>query len=396
MTRAWSQVSDAPFLGLIDTIRTADVAIANLETVIHEFLGHAQADAGGVYMASPPLIAAELKWAGFDMLAHANNHAFDYGATGVLETIQHVESANLVIAGSGKDLQQARAPKYFNCYDSTVALVALASDFVKYGKASHSRPDIVGRPGINPLATDRCQRKLRPFAVDRASTSFVSRLFGGAVSKFPKVEIVIEWDRQPNPADLNGNLDAISDAALKADIVIVSIHAHRQGAWLEKVACQAIDRGSHAVLIHGPHQVRGVELYRGRPIFYSLGDFVYETEYITRLPAEAYQRVGLPPDASLEALNARREKHTSGLSQNREAFKSLVALLGFSNGGLSRIRLLPVDLNFNSKDGSRGRPQLASPEVGKRILQVVERRSKRFNTLIRYDLTENIAEVVLR
>jgi poly-gamma-glutamate capsule biosynthesis protein CapA/YwtB (metallophosphatase superfamily) len=102
IARAWSQVGDAAFLGLIDTIRAADVAIANLETVIHEFKGHAQADAGGVYMASPPLIAAELKWAGFNMLAHANNHAFDYGASGVLETIQHVEGEGLIIAGSGR------------------------------------------------------------------------------------------------------------------------------------------------------------------------------------------------------------------------------------------------------------------------------------------------------
>jgi poly-gamma-glutamate capsule biosynthesis protein CapA/YwtB (metallophosphatase superfamily) len=60
-------------------------------------------------MASPPSIAAELKWAGFDMLAHANNHAFDYGASGVLETIDHVERAGLVLAGSGPDLQRARA-----------------------------------------------------------------------------------------------------------------------------------------------------------------------------------------------------------------------------------------------------------------------------------------------
>jgi len=60
ITRPWSHICDVSFLGLVDAIRAADVAIANLETVIHDFKGHAQADAGGVYMASPPLIAAEL------------------------------------------------------------------------------------------------------------------------------------------------------------------------------------------------------------------------------------------------------------------------------------------------------------------------------------------------
>ncbi len=396
ITRAWSEVSDTAFLGLINTIRAADVAIANLETVIHEFKGHAQADAGGVYLASPPLIAAELKWAGFDMLAHANNHAFDYGASGVLETIQHVEGEGLIIAGSGRDLQQARAPRYLHCHGSTVALVAMASDFVQYGRASYSRPEVPGRPGVNPLATRRRQRKMMLKAGARLG-KLVSRFLGTSVeaSSFPGLEVALTWGRRVEPSDLAGNLGAVSEAASNADIVVVSIHAHRQGSWLATVAQHSIDRGAHVVLVHGPHQIRGVEIYRHRPIFYSLGDFVFESEYVTRLPAEAYQRIGLPPDAPLEALRAFNDKHMSGLLEDREAFESTVALLSFANGSLSRIRLLPIDLNFGAKDGSRGRPQLASPEPGKRIIEVVERRSRRFRTRIYYDPLENRGEVPL-
>jgi poly-gamma-glutamate synthesis protein (capsule biosynthesis protein) len=212
------------------------------------------------------------------------------------------------------------------------------------------------------------------------------------VARFPAVEVALEWDRRPDPADLNPNLEAIADAASKADIVVASIHAHRQGPWLEKVARQAIDRGSHIVLIHGPHEVRGVELYRGRPIFYALGDFVFETQYITRLPAEAYQRAGLSPDASPEAL---KDADVSELQKNREAFEALVAVLDFAQGDLSRLRLLPVDLNFDSKDGSRGRPQLASLDVAKRIVERAASRSARFGTKIRYDPDENVGVVVL-
>ena len=398
ITRPWSHVSDAPFISLIDKIRAADVAIANLETVIHEFKGYAQADAGGVYMASPPLIAAELKWAGFDMLAHANNHAFDYGACGVLETIQHVESAGLVIAGSGRDLEQARAPRYFHCNGSTVALVAMTSNFAAYGKASHSRPDVTGRPGVNPLATRPRAIRMMRFKAGGRLGHFFSRLSGMPVenANLPRLEARLTWSRRVEPSDLAANLNAISEAASNADIVVVSIHAHLQGSWLSTVARQAIDRGAHAVLIHGPHQARGVELYRGCPIFYSLGDFVFETEFVTRLPAEAYQRVGLSPDAPLEALRDSNHKHTSGLLLDREAFESTAAVLLFKNGSLTRIRLLPIDLNFGAGEDNRGRPQLACSELGKHIVRVVERRSKRFKTLIQYDRAENVGEVVFR
>ena len=80
MTRPWSRVGDECFLELVETIRNADVSLTNLETVIHEFNGYAQAHCGGTYMASPPQIASELRWAGLDMIAHANNHSFDYGS----------------------------------------------------------------------------------------------------------------------------------------------------------------------------------------------------------------------------------------------------------------------------------------------------------------------------
>ena len=150
ITRPWSHVRDESFLRLIEVVRAADVSVTNLETVIHEFNGFAQADCGGSYMTSPPQIAAELKWAGFDMVAHANNHCFDYGSTGILETISHVESAGLVLAGSGRDLQNARAPRYVRRNGRVVALVAMATDFIPY-KASYARSDVAGRPGLNPL-----------------------------------------------------------------------------------------------------------------------------------------------------------------------------------------------------------------------------------------------------
>ena len=398
ITRPWSHMRDIAYLGLIDKIRGADVAIANLETVIHEFKGHAQADSGGVYMASPPIVAAELKWAGFDLLAHANNHAFDYGSAGILETLEHAESAGLIVAGSGRDLQQARAPRYCQGGGGTVALVAMASDYVRYGMASPSRQDLPGRPGINPLTITRSKTMtMRPLrAADRLRNYVLGLLGMPSASPNPlDLEFIVTWGRRADPSDGNANLKAISEAASTADIVIASIHAHRQGPWLASFARQAIDQGAHSVLVHGPHQIRGIELYRRRPIFYSLGNFVFEGEYVTRLPAEAYQRIGLAADAPLEALRAANDKHMSGQLRDRNAFESVVAMMTVANGALSSLRLIPIDLNFDARDERRGRPQLASHELGKRIVRLAKMRSRRFGTQIRYDPAENLGEVVL-
>jgi poly-gamma-glutamate capsule biosynthesis protein CapA/YwtB (metallophosphatase superfamily) len=396
--RPWSHVRETRFLGLVGEIRAAGVAVANLETVIHEFKGYAQADSGGTYTASPPQIAAELKWAGFDMLAHANNHTFDYGTSGVLETIEHAEKAGLILAGSGKDLQDARAPRYFRCDEGTVSLVSMASDFVSYGKASKSRPDLHGRPGVNPLTVTEEHRIPMPAliaspfrAVARRiglKRSFVERASSRLGVRFHSVA-------RMESADLQANLDAVAEGASKADVVVASIHAHRQGAWLGKFARQTIERGAGVVFVHGPHHVRGIELYRGKPIFYSMGNFVYETEHITRFPAETYERLGLAPDATLSDLQRVRDELPTGLLRERQTFEGFVASISISVGKVTRIRLIPTDLQFDSDGESRGRPQLASPELGRRILQTVAGHSREYGTQISYEPGDNCGHVVL-
>jgi poly-gamma-glutamate capsule biosynthesis protein CapA/YwtB (metallophosphatase superfamily) len=398
IARPWSHVRETRFLELVSEIRAAGVAIANLETVIHEFKGYAQADSGGIYTASPPQIAAELKWAGFDMLAHANNHTFDYGTSGVLETIEHAEKAGLILAGSGKDLQDARAPRYFRCDEGTVSLVAMASDFVPYGKASKSRPDLHGRPGVNPLTVTQEHRSPMPAliasplrAVARRiglKRSFVERASSRLGVRFHSVA-------QLEAADLQANLDAVAEGTSKADVVVVSIHAHRQGAWLAKFAHQAIERGACVVFVHGPHHVRGIELHRGKPIFYSMGNFVYETEHITRLPAEAYERLGLAPDATLSDLQMVRAQLPTGLLRERQTFEGFVASISVSGEKVTRIRLIPTDLQFDSNGESRGRPQLASPELGRRIFERVAGHSREYGTQISYEPRDNCGHVVL-
>lgn len=405
MVRPWSHDRDPAFLGLIDEIRTADVAVANLETVVHEFKGYAQADSGGAYMHSPPQIAAELAWAGFDMLAHANNHAFDYGSSAVLETIAHVEAAGLAIAGSGVDLQRARSPRYFENKGFKVALIAMASTFTPYGKASRSRPDFHGRPGVNPLAAPLVERAVVVPPRWAALLRKAGRLFGAEPAhlagasfrvglRFREGERFGYWrGRRIAERDLDGNLDAIADAARCGAFVLVSIHAHRQGHWLETFAAQAIDHGAGAVFIHGPHRVGAVQLHRGKPIFYSMGDFVYEPEFVEKYPSDAYEKLGLDDDATPEDLVRATDAVISPALRSRDVFEGFVAKLEVLNGTVMRIRLTPVDLRFDAKGDGRGRPRLADPDLGRKIIETVAAMSEKYGTRIRYDAVANCGEV---
>lgn len=403
LVRPWSQVADPRFLRLVEAMRAADVTIVNLETVLHDYGGHPQAESGGTWCASPPAIARELAWAGVDMVAHANNHAFDYGALGVLETLRHAAEAGLALAGSGRDLAAARAPAYSPAPEAGVALVACAADFVPYGRASPSRPDLHGRPGVNPLRPERAPGvRLTPKGARRLERLSRALGFGGdrfRRARFSVAGVGFRVGSRPglrlrpgvSEEDLRGNRGAIREAVAAAPLVVVSVHAHRQGGWLRRFARRASEWGAAVVFAHGPHALRGIELHRGRPIFYGLGDFAYQTHLIERLPPEYYEAVGLDGQADRTAL-APFHARAAAL---RELWEGAAAEVAFSRGGVRRIRLWPLDLGFGEADATRGLPRLAEPELGRRIVAEIARRSRRYGTRVRYDPATNTGEVAL-
>lgn len=375
LTRPWSHVSEPAFLRLVGEMRTADATLVNLETVIRDGEGWAESESGGNWMSSPPAIAEELKWAGVDLLAHANNHAFDYGSAGVLATRAYVEAAGLVLAGSGRDLEAARAARSFERDGRRIALVAMTATFVPWGKASRSRPEQPGRPGVNPL-------ELEP-AADREGASWLARAWRAARG----------GSGRPTQADVTGNLGALREAAVGSDLTIASIHAHARRGWLEGFARAALAAGADIVLRHGPHRIRGIELVDGRPVFYGLGDFAYQVEGIARHPSEAYARLGLAEDASHEELlRALRERSLAG---ERFAYQGCAAALRFEGRRLAELRLLPLDLQFDAEDAARGRPRWADPPLARAIIERIARRSARFGTRVIFDAAECQGRVVL-
>jgi poly-gamma-glutamate synthesis protein (capsule biosynthesis protein) len=405
LARPWSNVDDQPFLALIAEMRAADTTILNLETVIHTFRGHPQADSGGIYMTSPPQIAAELRWAGVDMVSHANNHAFDYGSVGILETLEHCRAAGLVVAGTGENLQEAQAPRFAQNAGLTVSLVSMTSTFIYYGAASLARHDVPGRPGVNPLRVTRLP-EVTVTPKQRAALGRLARLLGHRSVRYEHEAFrvgpfrfrtgskpALEAGRRIDRRDHARNLTSIEAAERAAGITVVAIHAHHQPACLRRFSRQAIERGADVVLVHGPHEVRGIELHAGKPIFYGLGDFVFQPDQVSGFPAEAYEQIGLAPDSSTEEYVG--DGMRSDLRRKRSVYEAVAAVVEYRDRTPSRIRLIPVDLQFDAPHGVRGRPQWAAPELGRRIIGQVASISRRYRCPVKYDATSNCGVIEL-
>src|SRR6266566_2015375 len=151
ITMKLSVHTDPPFVKMIDLIRGADAAFTNLEMLFHDYEPYPSTQSGGTYMRADPAIIRELVWAGFDMVARANNHTNDYGVDGARLTTKYVAEAGLVQAGVGDSLREAREARFLDTDKGRVALISTASTFPDPSRAGVSWGDTRARPGLNPL-----------------------------------------------------------------------------------------------------------------------------------------------------------------------------------------------------------------------------------------------------
>ena len=150
-SRGLSKYTEERYLSLRKIIHEADAAFTNLEASVHKWDEGYPSISQGTYMTTEPWLLEELKWMGINLVSSANNHIFDYGEGGLIATIEHLAKAGLVQAGSGMNLAEASAPAYLDTGRGRVALVAATATFHSWSRAGEQRPDMRGRPGINPL-----------------------------------------------------------------------------------------------------------------------------------------------------------------------------------------------------------------------------------------------------
>jgi poly-gamma-glutamate synthesis protein (capsule biosynthesis protein) len=419
---------DSAFAAVVKILRDADAAFGNFEDTsidLGGFKGSPHSWLGDWTLIAPPEIAADLKTLGFDLFARANNHAFDWGLEGMVETDRRLAEAGLVHAGTGGDRGAARSARYLETGRGRVGLVSMASTFPEFAEALDPRGGAPGRPGLNALKTKRLT------IVPAGTMRDLARLAGllGPAKDCPAPDAVpsetpdpraasVPPDQAPaeldlfgerfrlgpraayhyeiDPIDLRDNLQAIRLGKQHSDLMLATIHSHEEALgcglpadFMRDLAHAAIDAGASVFLGHGIHYLGPIEIYKGRPIFYGLGNFFWG-DIQQPMPGNLFEQyrdllagaLG-DPDKATEAdlgalLNAR------DFVQDRY-FQTIVAVTRYERGRAAEIRLVPVDLGYGMRLTKSGVPRLASPATARAILERLQRLSQPYGTTIRIE-----------
>jgi poly-gamma-glutamate synthesis protein (capsule biosynthesis protein) len=351
---------------VIQGLLKGDVVLTNFEAAVAE---KGQSVQEGRGFLAPPEALDALRTFGFNLLSTSDNHAFDLKVTGIQNTIREMDRRKMVHAGTGNNLAEASAPGYLRTPKGTVALVASASGLIAPG--GNAAAD---RPGVNEL-----------------------RVEAGNKENEAREDLPGAPANTPNPEDSQRILQSIRDARKQADLVIVYQHNHVFGnhsfatiftegmqerlapnEWLQKWTHAEVDAGADIVVMHGAPLLHGVEIYHGKPIFYDLGNFIYN----------------LPPTIAYihEPMN----------------WESAVAYLQYQGKSLQSISFRPIVMNYagegqpdmhneyasNQFLHTRGLPAPATGARAGYILQRLAELSKPFGT--KFQINGETAEIPLK
>jgi poly-gamma-glutamate capsule biosynthesis protein CapA/YwtB (metallophosphatase superfamily) len=398
---------------VISLIKSGDVTIANQEGVfidLKTFKGSAYGDG---QLWGEAALAEDIKAMGVDMVSLANNHATDFGWEGLAEAMRLSDQAGLIHAGGGMSLQEARQAGILTTPKGKVALVSVASTFKTNARANDAFGETNARPGISTLrlqtinlVTKDQLEKVRSLAIARAS-----RRGPGPAPDATEVTLGDQIYRLSDKPGLHydmelydhaGLLKSIRDAKQAADLVVFTIHAHESPTGMDddtpeppdfliKLFHDAVNAGADVVQGGGPHSLRGIEIYKGRPIFYGQGVFFIKGEI------KALQETALKvfPDPSTGKAPPPKPEERSVRPGGNPAswYDSMVAVTDFDNGAAKVVRLYPLDVGNTYDRSRRGNPQLADPENARRILANLQRDSAPFGTRIEIDGTVGVIRI---
>jgi len=403
--RPSSQFDDPAFQSAIKLIKDADVGFGNFETNVSDMI-HFTGPMNG-FMGDKG-VPADVKKMGFTIVNRANNHLFDSGQEGMYATNDLLDQAGVVYAGSGRNLEDARAAHFLEIPKGRIGLVSMTTlgfNPPAYFAASYRYGNTGGRPGLNGVDLTRYQvvspeqlemlRKVRDAVYERR-TEYSNPVPPLKDDPPGTLQLFGEWYKagdKPgdysyvmNPDDLREILRSIRNGKEYSDFMILSMHTHDLHAALTRqhfseyppdflidLAHKAIDTGADVFMGSGVHVLRGIEVYKGKPIFYGLGEFFRQMDWtVTSADHVA--------DGMTDA-EAAQFWDQSGL-QLPINYESVITQSQFNHGQLQQIRLYPIVGGQEGPISRRGIPRLAQPDVARSILERLQTLSKPFGTTI--------------
>lgn len=366
----------------------------NFESIIYrEGIWGNQFNGGSFHNSDPRTLDIAEEY-GFNMMTFANNHTFDWGYGGLISTLDELKKRNFAHSGVGMNLDEAAAPAYLETPTSRVALISMSSSIVApSAMAGRQSRRIIGRPGVNALRTNKhieVTKEQFELLNQIAETSGVndgiaiSRAEGytslkennnsvefGDMIKF-SLGKQTKYHAELNENDMKRLERAIYEAKSQADYILISIHSHEitgdakenPADFLVEFAHRCIDMGAHAVLGHGPHLLRPLEIYKNCPIFYSLGDFMLHNESVTFAPEDMYEKYGLTSDDPLcDIYRKRSRNYTVGLLTDHRMMEAVIPYFEMEDGKLTHLELLPIELGYGEPRYRLGNPKFC-PDRG--------------------------------
>lgn len=365
-------------------LRRADLSFTNFEGTIRGRYGGWPLK-GSFFGCSDPSVLDALKGAGFNALSLSNNHAFDLGPSGVLSTLEEVGKRGFLHAGLGRSHAEAARAGSGTIGDRRSAVVAMdggpGPDFMYAADAVGGRP---ARPGVNRLRISQvieideaafAQLRLvrekvgysdmalandsQPDDPPRIDADEEIGIVGAVFKRSDGFRRTVKIDN----ADKARNLATIALAAADGCHVVAYLHHHHWAGnwhqipeWVGALARECIDAGAAMFVSHGAPVLQPVEIYRDRPIFYGLGNFIFHVE--------ATKSIWTAP----------------------EVWESVVGMCSFGQDNTLRdVTFYPIVIGGEFDDVEPGRnllPQLATGVHADRILQRLRELSAEFGTSI--------------
>ncbi len=347
-----SRLPEADHQQLFRIMQEADIAYGNLEFSLND---HPELQRPFYNFRAPTEFRWEVAAIGINLVSLSNNHALDFGPEGLKECLRALDLTQITHAGAGRTLAEAHEPGTMGVQSQKTRFALLA--YMRYWTQKYRCKDPDGP----------CLATINPAEI--------------LIARDGKVEDV----EGPLASDVATMEDDIVLAKRHNGVVIVALHnhdvSHHRAYGIQEnippteeiMYRRAIDAGADMVIGSGPHVLRGIEIYKGKPIFYSLSDFIYQYRTPDKIPVDLiHQRDTEIARPSNVSVWDRRD--------TPQTMEGILVRMTLNAEKLRRIQFIPISID--DEGPLYGVPRFASAARGKEMIERVQRLSQPYGTAI--------------